>query len=102
MSDPKQKVNDFILKTIAFEHMPDDLLVFTKNKLVKGEWKVYRFDAKVIDDEGFEGDYNFKTGDFYATYCWYGSNEYCATSPEFFEKMVSKTYKSIGTIVFTL
>ncbi len=82
--------------------MSIDSLKNTVNNLSKGEWKVYKFKARVKDDDGYEADINFMNGKIYATYCWSGDSEFCATSIDFYERMVSKTYKSIGEIVFEL
>ncbi len=101
ISDAK-KITDFINSIKAFEHMPAEMVTISKNNLIRKEWKVYRFDARVKDDEGFEGDYDIMTGGFHATYCWCGNDEYCLTSPDFFNSMVSKSYKTKGKIVFEL
>lgn len=97
-----QKINEFISKTKAFENMPKEILTKTKNHMLKDGWKIYRFNARVKNDDGYEADLNFMTGDIHASYCWHGEDEYCITTPEFFDSMVSKTYKSQGVIVFEL
>ncbi len=102
MSSNAQKVMDFISNTKAFKNMPQDMLKLTKNKLLKGEWKVYKFKARVKNDDGYEGDMNPVDGEIFATYCWTGDSEYCATSKDFFDNMVSKSYQTVGEIVFEL
>ena len=82
--------------------MPESYLRTTKNKLMVGEWKVYRFDARVKNDKGWEADQTLD-GEIFATYCWTGNDEYCITSPEYHDTRVKNTYKkSVSTCVFSL
>ncbi len=102
MSTPAHKINDFITNTKAFEQMPKNILTFTKNKLLSDNWIVYRFDARVKNDEGWEVDADFFGGTYFASYCWCDNDEYCITSKDYFEKQVSKTYKTEGIEVFKI
>ncbi len=91
-------VFDFINRTNAFKFMPEQYLRLTKNNLVKGDWNIYRFEPRNKNDEGYECDQALD-GDIFATYCWYGNDEYCITSQDYFEKFVSRTYQSKGVKV---
>ena len=97
-----QKILNFINEIQAFEMMPEQYLKTTKNKLITNEWKVFRFDAKVKNDKGWEADQTLD-GEIYATYCWTGLDEYCITSQDYFDKHVKSMYKkSVGKCVFSL
>lgn len=91
-------VFDFVNRINAFKFMPQQYLRLTKNKLLTGEWKVYRFNPRNNKDEGFECDQALD-GEIFATYCWYKNDEYCITSPEYFEHNVTRMYSDKGVIV---
>jgi hypothetical protein len=97
----EEKVNKFINDILAFKMLPEKYLNFTINKLVNGEWKVYKFNARVKDDRGWEADQTI-TGEIYATYCWTGNDEYCITSPEYYSKQVIHTYDCKSNCVFSI
>ena len=41
-------------------------------------------------------------GEVYATYCWYGNDEYCITSDDYYSNNVKKTYNSTGKCIFSI
>jgi len=101
MNTNAEKILTFITGTKAFAMMPEHYLKTTKNKLITGEWKVFRFDARVKNDKGWEADQTLD-GEIFATYCWTGLDEYCITSQDYLDKHISKTYKSVGKTVFAI
>jgi hypothetical protein len=52
----EQKVEKFLSETSAFKNAIDKHLKTIKEKLISNEWKVYRFNARVKNDDGFEMD----------------------------------------------
>ncbi len=95
-------VTKFIKETDAFNMLPKAFLNLTKEKLAYGEWKVYRFKARVINDTGWEIDKNIGENEpIYATYCWTGNDEYCITTPRYLE-YVKTTYSSDCICVFSI
>ena len=105
-------VTKFIKENKAFDIMPKQFLDLTKKNLTSGEWKVYRFDARVIDDDGWEIDADhikdetihtdsIKDKTIHATYCWTGNNEYCITSPQYLQQ-VKTTYNSDCVCIFSI
>ncbi len=92
-------VDDFIASIEAFKNMPAEFLDMTKKKLESNEWKAYRFQARVKDDEGWEADMIPNEG-VKATYCWTKNDEYCFTNEEHYSKFVAKSYKTKGRCIF--
>lgn len=97
-----KKILIFIQETEAFKMLPEYYLKIAKNNMISKQWKVYKFKARVDNDEGWEADQTIDGGEILAVYCWTGMDEYCITSQDCFNNFVSSTYKSVGKCVFPL
>ena len=96
---------EFLLSINASKVMPKEYYDMTLGHLTSGQWKAYKFKARVKNDEGWEADVMLSDkGDqeVNATYCWMGKNEYCFTTEDHFNTFVSKSYPSKGTMVFSV
>lgn len=74
---------------IIYKHMPRPYINLAKKKLSLGEWNLYIIKNHIENDIGFEVEYD-KDGFINSIYNWHGKNEYCFTSSDYYETIISK------------
>lgn len=77
---------------IIYKYMRQPYIKLAKKKLLLGDWNMYTVKNHIEGDIGFDVEYD-KDGFINAIYNWYDKYEYCWTSQDYYDTIISKRYR---------